>query len=267
MDKAVILAAGRGSRMQRACGTARLSAEQAAAADSGVKSMMPVGRPFVDYVLNALKLAGYRRICLVAAPGSEPLQSHCRQFSRDGFDIQFAIQSAPLGTANALTAARDFAGSDAFLAINADNYYPIEVLRKLRGAAGAAVAAFRAEGLGRGNITADRLRNYAFISADRHGRLLRIVEKPAGDDPVLSTPWSLINMNCWRFTATIFTACSAIPLSSRNEYEIPDAVSYAINVLKEPFLAIEVNEPVLDLSTRADVADVARRFASVKLEL
>ena len=93
-----------------------------------------------------------------------------------------------------------------------------------------------------------------------------IIEKPP-ENLFADRNAVLINMNCWRFTPAIFTACDAIPLSPRNEYELPGAVSHAINVLHEPFSVIEVNEPVLDLSTRADVAEVTRRLASVEVRL
>ncbi len=74
-------------------------------------------------------------------------------------------------------------------------------------------------------------------------------------------------MNCWRFTPTIFEACRAIPRSARNEYELTDAVAYAIAELDERFEMLVVDEPVLDLSTRADVIEVTRRLASVEVRL
>ncbi len=47
-------------------------------------------------------------------------------------------------------------------------------------------------------------------------------------------------MNCWRFDAAIFEACAAIGPSPRGELELPDAVQYAIDVLRQPFRAIPV---------------------------
>ena len=44
---AVILARGLGSRMRRADGGSALETAQSAAADTGAKAMMPVGRPLV----------------------------------------------------------------------------------------------------------------------------------------------------------------------------------------------------------------------------
>ena len=68
--KAVVLARGLGTRMKAADDGAALSADQAAAADTGVKSLVPVSedRPFLDYILSALADAGCTEICLVIGP-------------------------------------------------------------------------------------------------------------------------------------------------------------------------------------------------------
>ncbi|HXU44846.1 MAG TPA: NTP transferase domain-containing protein, partial [Thermoanaerobaculia bacterium] len=74
MTKAVVLAAGRGSRMRRPDGGARLDPTQAAAADAGAKGMVPIAtRPFLDYVLSALADAGLSRICFVVRPGEDAI--------------------------------------------------------------------------------------------------------------------------------------------------------------------------------------------------
>ena len=54
MDKAVILARGLGTRMRVQDAAAGLSADQAAVAATGIKALMPIDRPFLDYVLGAL---------------------------------------------------------------------------------------------------------------------------------------------------------------------------------------------------------------------
>lgn len=268
MDKAVILAAGRGTRMQRAQDAVALDANQSAAAQSGVKAMMPVGRPFIDYVLSGLADAGYQQVCLVTGPSHNALRDHVSQFNRGRLAIDFATQHEPLGTSNAAATASDFAGDDPFLLLNSDNYYPTTVLRKLRSLSGAGVAAFRPEGLCQGNIAAERIRSFAILQLDpQQQHLQRLIEKP--DEQTYSSMKDniLVSMNCWRFTPAIFAACRSIPKSPRGEFELTDAVSYAIDRLGERFEAVIVNEPVLDLSTQTDVAEVARRMAGVEVNL
>ena len=67
-NKAVILARGLGKRMRQADERATIDAQQAAVADQGIKAMIPIGRPFLDYVLSALADAGYHDVCLVIGP-------------------------------------------------------------------------------------------------------------------------------------------------------------------------------------------------------
>ncbi|MEN6405747.1 MAG: hypothetical protein ABFC77_04665, partial [Thermoguttaceae bacterium] len=68
MDHAVILARGLGTRMRKSDPAAQLDPSQAAMADCGLKAMIPIGRPFLDYVLHVLARAGYRKVCLLIGP-------------------------------------------------------------------------------------------------------------------------------------------------------------------------------------------------------
>src|ERR1041384_2276082 len=133
MDKAVILARGLGTRMRKAESAAHLDASQSAIADSGIKAMIPIDRPFLDYVLHALAEAGYRRICLVIGPEHTVVRDYYGQnLKPNRIHITFAVQENPLGPPNAVAAAEQFAAADPFLVINSDNYYPLDALKALR---------------------------------------------------------------------------------------------------------------------------------------
>lgn len=267
MDKAVILARGLGTRMRRADDTATLDARQSAAAATGVKALIPLDRPFLDYVLSALADAGYRWVCLVVAPQHDAIREYyVEQSPPQRLHIDFAVQEEPRGTADAVAAAESFAGGDPFLVINSDNYYPLQALRDLRSAQGCATALFEQEAMLAGsNIAADRLRQFAVGKIDERGCLQRVLEKP--DQATLaSLPRPLwLSMNCWRFGLPIFEACRKIQPSPRGELEIPDAVQYAIDVLGEPFQVVKSRAPVLDLTCRGDIAAVAARLAGVEV--
>lgn len=266
MDSAVILAAGRGSRMRRVHESVDLSAPQAETARTGLKALIPVGRPLIDFLLSGLADAGYRRVCLVIGPNHDSLRTHCQCLKTDRIVVSFAVQSSPLGTADAVSTASEFVKDQPFLVINSDNYYPIAALSRLRTATGPAVAAFRPEGLCRGNISAERLRGYSILSINEEGKLLGVIEKPS--ERIFANHANLrISMNCWRFSPKIIQACSTIERSARGEYELTDAVSFAIKSLGERFEVFDLDEPVLDLSTPADIAEVARCLASVEVRL
>jgi glucose-1-phosphate thymidylyltransferase len=68
-------------------------------------------------------------------------------------------------------------------------------------------------------------------------------------------------MNCWRFDARIFEFCRRVPISARGELELPQAVDLACRSGVR-FRAIPARGPVLDLSRRADAADLTRRLQS-----
>lgn len=255
--------------MRRADESASLDDRQAAVAETGTKAMIPIDRPFLDYVLSAAADAGYRRVCLIVGPEHETLRDYYgRQIQTQRLSIGFAVQPEPRGTADALLAAESFADGDPVLVINSDNYYPAGVLRTMRRQAGSAVALFDQQSmLSGGNVSEQRLRRFAVGQIDGRGRLRRILEKP-DEETLAGLPRPLwVSMNCWRFRPVIFDACRAIEPSPRGEWEIPCAVRHAIDVLGEPFAVVQAREAVLDLSSRQDVAPVAAKLVGTRVEL
>ena len=69
-------------------------------------------------------------------------------------------------------------------------------------------------------------------------------------------------MNLWRFDARIFAVCRDVPRSARGEYELPEAVGLAV-ARGMRFRAVPARGPVLDLSRRADAAELERRLSGV----
>jgi dTDP-glucose pyrophosphorylase len=266
--KAVILARGLGTRMRRADGEARLDGEQSRAADAGVKALIPVGRPFLDYALSSLADAGFVEICLVIGPEHGAVRErYTRELTPGRLRFHFAIQEQPRGTADAVAAAAPFARDDEFLVVNGDNLYPVSVLRALRELPGPGVALFSGAALVRqGNVPAERLRAFSIGMVDGDGYLTDIIEKPdtaalapfAGDPPV--------SMNCWRLPPAIFPACRDISPSARGELELPDAVRLAI-ARGARLAVVRSREGVLDLTQRGDIAAVAARVRDVAVRL
>ncbi len=270
MDKAVILARGLGTRMRRNDGTAKLDEHQAAAAESGIKAMIPIGRPFLDYVISALADAGYRSACLVIGPEPEfdAVRNHYSSMELRRVRIVFAVQQKPLGTADAVAAADTFAGGDPFLVINSDNYYPREALGALREISTPGIAAFERDSMIAGsNIPPERISGFAVIESTGDGYLRRIIEKPSPEKLQKRSGPQYVSMNCWRFNPSIFEACRAIKPSPRGELELPAAVQYAIKTLGERFRVLPMSLPVLDLTGRGDISPVASRLSGVEVTL
>jgi glucose-1-phosphate thymidylyltransferase len=269
MDTAIILARGLGTRMRREDPQAALSRQQEEIAATGVKALIPIQRPFLDYVLSALADAGYRRVGLVIGPEHQTLREYYGQtLAYTRLSVDFAVQEQPLGTADAVAAAEALTAGRPFLMINSDNYYPVDALQSLRGLNGPGLAVFTRDSMLRhSNIPADRLRQFAVVEVDALGYMRRIVEKP--DPQVLAAlPEPVgVSMNCWRFDARIFAACRAIGPSPRGELEITDAVQHAIDHLGVRFRALPFEAAVLDLSSRSDVGPVSRFLAGAQVRL
>jgi len=98
--KAVILAAGRGTRM------GEMTSEIP-------KPMLLVhGRPILEHVAEGLAAAGIEQFLIVVGYRREAIEQH---FRGSRFDIEFRVQERVDGTGSAARLARDFAGSDPFL--------------------------------------------------------------------------------------------------------------------------------------------------------
>ena len=266
--KAVILARGLGTRMRRSDGGAHLTPEQALAADSGMKAMMPVrdGRPFLHFVLSSLADAGIREICLVVAPDADDVRRHFHsELTLQRLRIAFAIQKEPLGTADAVLAAQYFAGADRILVLNADNYYPVEAYRALAQVDGNALPGFDRQALvTHGNIDPERIRRFAVLRVSADGYLEEIVEKPDETTFNAMGPHALVSMNLWAFTPLIFEACRRVQPSARGELELPDAVRIAMKQFGERFKVLPFTAPVIDLGNRGDVASVVSFLREVR---
>ncbi|HEX5474428.1 MAG TPA: sugar phosphate nucleotidyltransferase [Vicinamibacterales bacterium] len=260
---AVVLARGLGTRMRRDDDeVVPLDPVQARVASAGLKAMIPLaGRPFLDYVLSGLADGGFARALLVVAPEHDAIGSHYAHHPPTRLAIEYAVQAEPRGTADAVLAIEPLVERDAFVVVNGDNYYPVDVLETLRTSAAPCVVLFDREALVReGNIPPERVAAYAIVTIDADGYLASVEEKP----DVLAPGRQAISMNCWRFGAPIFEACRAVPPSPRGELELPRAVDYGIRRLGLRLRASVVERPVLDLSHRADVTRVAMRLRDIE---
>jgi len=266
--KAVILARGLGTRMRAPSPGAPLSADQSSVADTGVKAMIPIGRPFIDYVLSSLADAGFTDVCLVIGPEHAQIRKYYGGEARlTRIKVEFAEQVTPLGTADAVLAAENFAGGDTFVVLNSDNYYPPPVLAELRRLAVPAVIAFARSALMElGNVMADRVTRFGALDIGGDGYLRRILAAP--DDSMVRKGGEVYaSMNCWLFDREIFGACREVPPSPRGELELPRAVQLAIDRYGMKMKAIKVRSLVLDLSSRSDISVVEARLRDVAVVL
>ena len=256
--------------MQRRDTDVRLGEEQKRAADKGLKAMIPVGRPFLDYVISGLADAGILDVCLVI--GASPEHNHVRERYESAVvtrvRIAFAVQHEPRGTADAVLAAEPFANGEHVLSVNADNYYPVNTLRALRELGTAGVSVFERRALiERSNIPAERVAHFAVVTVERDGTLKRIIEKPDARTFASLGESAYIGMNSWSLPPEIYDACRRIRPSPRGELELQDAIQLARDDMGVRFCVLVCRDGVLDLSTRADIAAVTERLVGVDVRL
>jgi dTDP-glucose pyrophosphorylase len=267
VDRAVILARGLGTRMRSDAQSAKLDELQTSAADSGMKAMIPFGRPFLDFVLSGLADAEYRSACIVIGPEHSVVKEHFARIKPKRIDVQFAIQGKAIGTADAVLTAQKFADGEEFVVLNGDNLYPMEVLAGLRNLGEPGAVMFDEAALVRNsNIPAERIRAFAYGKVNGDGYLTELIEKPDESSAAELRVGSLISMNCWRFSSEIFAACRSVKISPRGEYELPVAVGEAVRGGMRLKIALST-AGVLDLSRRSDIAAVAERLKNIQVRL
>ena len=282
VEKAVILAAGSASRMQRDLEKYVQDSEELDAIRTGEKMAARFGKiPFLDYQVLNLVTAGVKEINIVLRPEDRFFKDHYKKNGKVLFpeaSISFSFQKVPEGTAHAVLAAGDFVGNNRFLVLNGDNNYPSGSVRMLleAPAENGAMTAFDMDGF---NIeTRNRVRSFALIRT-REGKLVDIIEKP--DDPdryrtsdllfsdagkrVKVESRRLLSMNLWCFDRDIIEACRDVPrheprkAGKAGEYELPDAVKLLIGRGKQ-ILVYYVYADVLDLTRAEDIDFVGKRI-------
>lgn len=195
--KAVVLAAGRGTRM-------------GSFTDQTPKAMLDVrGRPMLEHVLDALASVGVDRFFLVVGYRREMVEEHFRDWR---LPIEFRVQDPIDGTGSAARLARDFAGADPFLLtfgdILCDPRAYVECSRVLvENSAAAAVLGVKETG--------DPWQAAAvYVTPD--GRVSGIIEKPPKGTS--TTPWASAGVYAMR--PSVFSFLDRLELSPRNEYEL-----------------------------------------------
>ena len=200
VKKAVLLAAGKGTRMKELT-------------NDLPKPMLEVrGKPILLHIVEGLRAAGVTDFCIVVGYRADVVRDFFGDGLKFGVRINYATQVVQDGTGRVVELAKDFAGSDAFILsygdilINPANYAR---LTDLAGAEGI-VTVKRNEG--------EIAKGGCVVVNDRF-ELIDLIEKPTGPAP---SPW--YNTGVYTFSPSIFEFTARLKLSPRGEYELTDAI-------------------------------------------
>jgi dTDP-glucose pyrophosphorylase len=201
IDKAVVLAAGRGTRMREL--TADLP-----------KPMIEVrGKPVLQHIIEGLRDAGIREVLIIVGYHSAAVQNFFGDGSRYDVAIQYVTQTVQDGTGRVVDLARDFVGQRPFvlgygdILVDPANYKRVVDLPE---EVEAIVTVTRGEDVSKGGAV--------FVN-DRM-ELLDLHEKSQPGEA--TSPW--YNAGLYAFRASIFDFTAKLNPSPRGEYELTDAI-------------------------------------------
>jgi UDP-N-acetylglucosamine diphosphorylase / glucose-1-phosphate thymidylyltransferase / UDP-N-acetylgalactosamine diphosphorylase / glucosamine-1-phosphate N-acetyltransferase / galactosamine-1-phosphate N-acetyltransferase len=201
ITKAVLLAAGRGTRMRE------LTQELP-------KPMLQVrGKPILQHIIEGLRDANLTEILVVVGWHAEVVCNFFGDGSKLGVRIQYATQIVQDGTGKVVELAREFVGPDPFvlsygdILIAPENYPPI--CAALAGAE-AVVSVKRNEDVTQGGA----------VFVNGNFELIDLREKPKPGEP--ASPW--YNAGIYVFRSSIFDYIAKLERSPRGEFELTDAI-------------------------------------------
>ena len=195
IDIAVLLAAGRGTRMREL--TANIP-----------KPMIIVrGKPVLQHIVEGLRDAGVKRFLAIVGYRADAVRNHF------GDQLEYVTQVVQDGTGRVVDLAREFAGSSPFvlsygdILVDPGNYKRIVDLPE---DIEALVSVTRGEDVRKGGA----------VFVNQQMELVDLREKSEAGGP--TTPW--YNAGLYAFRPSIFEFTAKLKPSPRGEYELTDSI-------------------------------------------
>jgi len=201
MTKAVLLAAGRGTRMRE------LTSELP-------KPMLRVkGKPILQHIIEGMRPAGIDKVLLIVGWRSDIVSEFFGDGSSFGVRVDYATQIVQDGTGKVVELARDFCGSDPFLLSYGDILLEPSNYPRLTSPADdveAMISVKRSDDVSQGGA----------VFVNDKFEMIDLREKPQPGET--TSPW--YNAGVYSFRASIFDYIARLQRSPRGEFELTDAV-------------------------------------------
>jgi dTDP-glucose pyrophosphorylase len=201
ITKAVLLAAGRGTRMRELT------------SDVPKPMLVVQGRPILQHIIEGMHGAGIREVLLIVGWRAEVV----RDFFGDGaqFDVRidYTTQVVQDGTGKVVELARDFCGADPFLLSYGDILVEPSNYSRLASPADdieAIISVKRNEDVSKGGA----------VFVNERFEMTDLREKPQPGEP--TSPW--YNAGVYMFRPSIFEFTAKLERSPRGEFELTDAI-------------------------------------------
>jgi dTDP-glucose pyrophosphorylase len=202
VNKAVLLAAGRGTRMRELT-------------EALPKPMLHVrGKPVLQHIVEGLRETGLANLMIVVGWRAEAVKEFFGDGSKFGVRIEYQTQTVPDGTGRVVALAREFAGNDPFLLSYGDILIGQENYGRIRDSLAPSVEAV---------VTVKRMDDVSqggAVFVNDAFELTDLREKPKPGEP--ASPW--YNAGVYAFRAGIFDYIEKLEPSPRGEYELTDAI-------------------------------------------
>ncbi len=201
ITKAVLLAAGRGTRMREL--TLDLP-----------KPMIPVrGKPILAHITGGLAAAGVTDFLLVVGWRADVVTDYFGDGTAQGFRVQYVTQETQDGTGRVVELGRSFTGADPFVLSYGDILVEPSNYVQLVGPAGgdeALVTVKRMDDVSKGGA----------VFVNERFEMTDLREKPKPGEP--TSPW--YNAGVYAFRPSIYEFTARLEKSPRGEYELTDAI-------------------------------------------
>lgn len=201
IKKAVLLAAGRGTRMRD------LTNELP-------KPMIAVrGKPILQHIIEGMRGAGVTQFFIIVGWRAEVVRETFGDGAYFGVEISYATQVVQDGTGKVVELARDFTGSDRFvlsygdILVEPSNY---SRLTSMEDGTEAVVTVKHSEDVSQGGA----------VFVNQRFELVDLREKPKPGEP--TSPW--YNAGIYAFRPGIFDFTARLERSPRGEFELTDAI-------------------------------------------